>query len=59
MVESFGQETMNLVPGKTKCYNFTFVARTEDVGKKIEVSCVCVNACAFIVRNMVYVTVGG
>ncbi|XP_026213775.1 trafficking protein particle complex subunit 11 [Anabas testudineus] len=38
VVESSGQETMNLVPGKTKCYNFTFVARTEDVGKKIEMT---------------------
>lgn len=38
MVESSGQESMSLIPGKTKCYNFSFVAKTEDVGKKIEVS---------------------
>uniref|UniRef100_A0A4W6E3B0 Trafficking protein particle complex subunit 11 n=1 Tax=Lates calcarifer TaxID=8187 RepID=A0A4W6E3B0_LATCA len=38
VVESSGQESMSLIPGKTKCYNFSFVAKTEDVGKKIEVS---------------------
>uniref|UniRef100_A0A8C6SPD1 Trafficking protein particle complex 11 n=1 Tax=Neogobius melanostomus TaxID=47308 RepID=A0A8C6SPD1_9GOBI len=38
VVESSGQNTMSLVPGKTKCYSFSFVAKTEDVGKKIEVS---------------------
>lgn len=37
-MESSGQESMSLIPGKTKCYNFSFVAKTEDVGKKIEVS---------------------
>lgn len=38
VVESSGQNTMSLVPGKTKCYNFSFVAKTEDVGKKIEMT---------------------
>lgn len=34
---------MYLSPGKSKCFSFSFVAKTEDVGKKIEVSyCVCV-----------------
>uniref|UniRef100_A0A3Q1GS95 Trafficking protein particle complex subunit 11 n=1 Tax=Acanthochromis polyacanthus TaxID=80966 RepID=A0A3Q1GS95_9TELE len=33
-----GQENMTLSPGKTKCYNFSFVAKTEDVGKKIEMT---------------------
>lgn len=37
-VESSGQESLTLLPGKTRCYNFSFVARTEDVGKKVEVS---------------------
>lgn len=37
VVESSGQDNMSLLPGKTKCYNFSFVAKTEDVGKKIEV----------------------
>ncbi|KAE8277634.1 Trafficking protein particle complex subunit 11 [Larimichthys crocea] len=32
------EETMSLLPGKTKCYNFSFVAKTEDVGKKIEMA---------------------
>jgi len=44
VVESSGQESMSLLPGKTKCYTFSFVAKTEDVGKKIEVSwgvCLC------------------
>lgn len=31
------QENMCLVPGKTRKYCFKFVAKTEDVGKKIEV----------------------
>lgn len=44
MVESSGNESMSLLPGKTKCYNFSFVAKTEDIGKKIEVSmCVSVS----------------
>uniref|UniRef100_A0A8D0A7R5 Trafficking protein particle complex subunit 11 n=1 Tax=Sander lucioperca TaxID=283035 RepID=A0A8D0A7R5_SANLU len=38
VVESVGQESMSLLPGKTKCYNFSFVAKTEDVGKKIEMT---------------------
>ncbi|CAB1419099.1 unnamed protein product [Pleuronectes platessa] len=38
VVESAGQESMKLLPGKTKCYNFSFVAKTEDVGKKIEMT---------------------
>uniref|UniRef100_A0A8C4DIZ2 Trafficking protein particle complex subunit 11 n=1 Tax=Dicentrarchus labrax TaxID=13489 RepID=A0A8C4DIZ2_DICLA len=37
VVESSGQESMSLLPGKTKRFNFSFVAKTEDVGKKIEV----------------------
>uniref|UniRef100_A0A7N8Y5K1 Trafficking protein particle complex subunit 11 n=1 Tax=Mastacembelus armatus TaxID=205130 RepID=A0A7N8Y5K1_9TELE len=41
VVESSGQEGMSLLPGKTKCYNFSFVAKMEDVGKKIEVRFVC------------------
>uniref|UniRef100_A0A8C2WWW0 Trafficking protein particle complex subunit 11 n=1 Tax=Cyclopterus lumpus TaxID=8103 RepID=A0A8C2WWW0_CYCLU len=38
VVESAGQECMSLLPGKTKCHNFSFVAKTEDVGKKIELT---------------------
>lgn len=38
MVESSDQESMSLLPGKNKCYNFSFVAKTEDVGKKIEMT---------------------
>ncbi|XP_033971616.1 trafficking protein particle complex subunit 11 [Trematomus bernacchii] len=38
VVESAGKESMSLVPGKTQCYNFSFVAKTEDVGKKIEMT---------------------
>ncbi|XP_058506254.1 trafficking protein particle complex subunit 11 [Solea solea] len=38
VVESSGQDSMNLLPGKTKCYSFSFVAKTEDVGKKIEIT---------------------
>ncbi|KAM7417076.1 hypothetical protein PAMA_016943 [Pampus argenteus] len=30
------ESSMSLLPGKTECYNFSFVAKTEDVGKKIE-----------------------
>lgn len=37
VVESSEPDSMSLLPGKTKCYNFSFVAKTEDVGKKIEV----------------------
>ncbi|XP_071377253.1 trafficking protein particle complex subunit 11-like, partial [Centroberyx affinis] len=38
VVESSGQESMCLLPGATRCYNFSFVAKTEDVGKKIEMA---------------------
>lgn len=38
VAESSGQEDMTLLPGKPKRYRFSFVAKTEDVGKKIEVS---------------------
>ncbi|KAJ0002850.1 hypothetical protein NQD34_007999 [Periophthalmus magnuspinnatus] len=38
VVESSGHNTMSLAPGETKCYNFSFVAKTEDVGKKIEMT---------------------
>uniref|UniRef100_A0A3P9QHC4 Trafficking protein particle complex subunit 11 n=1 Tax=Poecilia reticulata TaxID=8081 RepID=A0A3P9QHC4_POERE len=37
VVESSGQDSMTLLPGKPRCYNFSFVAKTEDVGKKVEV----------------------
>lgn len=37
MVESSGQDGMILSPGRTSSYSFSFVAKTEDVGKKIEV----------------------
>uniref|UniRef100_A0A3B5BCG1 Trafficking protein particle complex subunit 11 n=1 Tax=Stegastes partitus TaxID=144197 RepID=A0A3B5BCG1_9TELE len=37
VVES-AQDSMTLVPGKTRCYSFSFVAKTEDVGKKIEMT---------------------
>ncbi|TNN63892.1 Trafficking protein particle complex subunit 11 [Liparis tanakae] len=38
VVESAGQESMSLLPGKTKSHNFSFVAKTDDVGKKIELT---------------------
>uniref|UniRef100_A0A3P8WYF0 Trafficking protein particle complex subunit 11 n=1 Tax=Cynoglossus semilaevis TaxID=244447 RepID=A0A3P8WYF0_CYNSE len=38
VMASSGQDSMILLPGKTQCFNFSFVAKTEDVGKKIEVS---------------------
>ncbi|KAF7643174.1 hypothetical protein LDENG_00244050, partial [Lucifuga dentata] len=38
LVESSGPENMRLSPGKTTCYDFSFVAKTEDVGKKIEMT---------------------
>ncbi|KAG2465623.1 TPC11 protein, partial [Polypterus senegalus] len=38
ILEPSGQGNMCLVPGKTRKYNFKFVARTEDVGKKIEIT---------------------
>uniref|UniRef100_A0A8C3Y6F6 Trafficking protein particle complex subunit 11 n=1 Tax=Catharus ustulatus TaxID=91951 RepID=A0A8C3Y6F6_CATUS len=34
------EETMCLVPGKTRKFSFKFVAKTEDVGKKIEITSV-------------------
>lgn len=35
---------MRLWPGKSKSFSFSFVAKTEDVGKKIEVrNCVCLH----------------
>lgn len=37
ILESSSQENMCLVPGKTRKYCFKFVAKTEDVGKKVEV----------------------
>ncbi len=37
ILEPSSQENMCLVPGKTRKYCFKFVAKTEDVGKKIEV----------------------
>lgn len=37
ILEASSQENMCLVPGKTRIYSFKFVAKTEDVGKKIEV----------------------
>ncbi|XP_068596218.1 trafficking protein particle complex subunit 11 [Brachionichthys hirsutus] len=40
VVESSGPDDMNLSPGKTKSFNFSFVAQTEDVGRKIEVTAV-------------------
>ncbi|PWA32492.1 hypothetical protein CCH79_00016673 [Gambusia affinis] len=38
VVESSGQDSMTLLPGKPRCYNFSFVAKTEDVGKKVEMT---------------------
>ncbi|XP_004073643.1 trafficking protein particle complex subunit 11 [Oryzias latipes] len=38
VAESSGQEDMTLLPGKPKRYRFSFVAKTEDVGKKIEIT---------------------
>lgn len=37
-LEPSAQENMCLVPGKTRKYTFRFVAQTEDVGKKIEIT---------------------
>ncbi|XP_013882191.1 trafficking protein particle complex subunit 11 [Austrofundulus limnaeus] len=36
-MESSGQ-SLTLLPGKTRCYHFSFVAKTEDVGKKVEMT---------------------
>ncbi|XP_020863258.1 trafficking protein particle complex subunit 11 isoform X3 [Phascolarctos cinereus] len=40
ILENSTQGTMCLVPGKTRKFTFKFVAKTEDVGKKIEISSV-------------------
>lgn len=48
MLESSDHRNMSLLPGKTKLYNFSFVAKTEDVGKKIEVGCMFVCLCAHV-----------
>lgn len=46
ILEASSQENMCLVPGKTRIYSFKFVAKTEDVGKKIEVrEKVCHSGC--------------
>ncbi|MEQ2188191.1 hypothetical protein GOODEAATRI_012483, partial [Goodea atripinnis] len=34
VAESSGEESMTLLPGKPKRYNFSFVAKTEDVGQE-------------------------
>lgn len=39
VLENLTQGKMCLVPGRTRKFLFKFVAKTEDVGKKIEVSC--------------------
>uniref|UniRef100_A0A4W4FVJ2 Trafficking protein particle complex subunit 11 C-terminal domain-containing protein n=1 Tax=Electrophorus electricus TaxID=8005 RepID=A0A4W4FVJ2_ELEEL len=38
ILEPSSQENMCLVPGKTRKYCFKFVAKTEDVGRKIEIT---------------------
>ncbi|KAJ3587786.1 hypothetical protein NHX12_011382 [Muraenolepis orangiensis] len=38
VVESSGQDNMCLSPGKTSCFSFNFVAKTQDVGKKVEIT---------------------
>ncbi|XP_053315422.1 trafficking protein particle complex subunit 11 [Spea bombifrons] len=40
VLEQSVQGTMCLVPGKTRKFSFKFVAKTEDVGKKIEITSV-------------------
>ncbi|XP_041336082.1 trafficking protein particle complex subunit 11 [Pyrgilauda ruficollis] len=40
ILEQSPQGTMCLVPGKTRKFSFKFVAKTEDVGKKIEITSV-------------------
>ncbi|XP_044153344.1 LOW QUALITY PROTEIN: trafficking protein particle complex subunit 11 [Bufo gargarizans] len=40
ILEQSAQGTMCLVPGKTRKFTFKFVAKTEDVGKKIEITSV-------------------
>ncbi|XP_037531382.1 trafficking protein particle complex subunit 11 [Nematolebias whitei] len=38
IMESSSQESLTMLPGKIKFYNFSFVAKTEDVGKKVEMT---------------------
>ncbi|XP_077387667.1 trafficking protein particle complex subunit 11 [Festucalex cinctus] len=38
VLETSSQEYKTLLPGKMKCYNFSFVAKTKDVGKKVEMT---------------------
>uniref|UniRef100_A0A672GQH4 Trafficking protein particle complex subunit 11 n=1 Tax=Salarias fasciatus TaxID=181472 RepID=A0A672GQH4_SALFA len=38
VAEASGSDSMTLLPGKTRSFSFSFVAKTEDVGKKIEVT---------------------
>ncbi|XP_056140033.1 trafficking protein particle complex subunit 11 [Lampris incognitus] len=38
VLESSGKDNMSLSPGITRCYDFSFVAKKEDVGKKIEMT---------------------
>ncbi|XP_077589435.1 trafficking protein particle complex subunit 11 isoform X2 [Stigmatopora nigra] len=38
VLDTSSQESKTLLPRKTKCYNFKFVAKTKDVGKKIEMT---------------------
>uniref|UniRef100_H3APD6 Trafficking protein particle complex subunit 11 n=1 Tax=Latimeria chalumnae TaxID=7897 RepID=H3APD6_LATCH len=40
ILEQSTQGTLCLVPGKTRKFSFKFVAKTEDVGKKIEITAV-------------------
>ncbi|KAM3937210.1 trafficking protein particle complex subunit 11 [Leptodactylus fuscus] len=40
ILQQSAQGTMCLVPGKTRKFTFKFVAKTEDVGKKIEITSV-------------------
>ncbi|KAM4707991.1 trafficking protein particle complex subunit 11 [Discoglossus pictus] len=40
ILEQSAQGTMCLVPGKTRKFTFKFVSKTEDVGKKIEITSV-------------------
>ncbi|XP_077464775.1 trafficking protein particle complex subunit 11 isoform X1 [Stigmatopora argus] len=38
VLDTSSQESKTLLPRKTKCYDFKFVAKTKDVGKKIEMT---------------------
>ncbi|CAL8358618.1 unnamed protein product [Merluccius merluccius] len=38
VLESSGQDKICLSPGETSCFSFNFVAKTQDVGKKIEMT---------------------